>query len=343
MMNNANHILNKLCALEVLEYLKTSKLFSSSNDDVDITSLRTSLGVTDQYINFFKFIIQYLISHNLLNHVNNKIALICHPQDFYDSISLDFSKLPLEGKKALQAVKGIISQYHEILSGKSSPLLALFPNGDIDFLNKELAFIINTQDTIFIKNAALEFISTHISNHPQKKILEVGAGAGSLTWTLQSLLKKVDYVFTDISRFFLLRAKRKADSLGLSTMQFSTLDLNFPSTSQGYLNKNYDFILAYNVMHLVEDIPQSINWLYEVLNDAGHLLLLENTRTPEISSLVWGLLPGWWINNENQSNVVNPLLSTTSWKKILKNSKFSSITYHQASKNTDAVLILLKK
>jgi 2-polyprenyl-3-methyl-5-hydroxy-6-metoxy-1,4-benzoquinol methylase len=78
------------------------------------------------------------------------------------------------------------------------------------------------------------------------RILEVGAGYGTLTWPLLEELRifDVEYVFTDIGQSFLVAAKEEATHRGLSLLTTARLDLNSSPETQGFAWGSFDFVLS---------------------------------------------------------------------------------------------------
>jgi SAM-dependent methyltransferase len=131
-----------------------------------------------------------------------------------------------------------------ILSGDVDPLSLLFSD---DILTQYYAEIC---ETLFQQTA--EYVDLLVHKNPQMRILEVGAGTGSATASVMTVLQHrfTEYVYTDISPSFFSKAKEKFPS---PKMTFKTLDISSDPVQQGYDADTFDLIIAANV-----SIPRKI-------------------------------------------------------------------------------------
>jgi fatty acid synthase, animal type len=111
------------------------------------------------------------------------------------------------------------------------------------------------------------------------RVLEVGAGTGKLTSLLgQALLDAkldecyVDYVSTDIS--FSLAQESVAKS-PLQTMTPMVFDLGMPIENQNLDAGSFDIIVAFDVLHAVSSIHNSLVTLHDLLVPGGYLAIIE--------------------------------------------------------------------
>ncbi|MFI6785109.1 methyltransferase [Micromonospora sp. NPDC050276] len=110
------------------------------------------------------------------------------------------------------------------------------------------------------------------------RILEVGAGVGATTRAVLDALvdTEVDYLFTDVSRFFLASARTLLDDRpGLRVALF---DVNLPPAGPNFTPGSRDVILAANVLHNARHIGRALAALRELLGPGGLLVLVESCR-----------------------------------------------------------------
>lgn len=96
----------------------------------------------------------------------------------------------------------------------------------------------------------------------QDKVLEIGAGTGS---TALELAPAVEHItITDVSPEMIRIGKAKADEKGIGNVDFQVTDAKLHD-----VGGPYDAILAYNVLHLVEDLPGVLERVRDLLAPGG--------------------------------------------------------------------------
>ncbi|MGD0023031.1 MAG: SDR family NAD(P)-dependent oxidoreductase, partial [Xanthobacteraceae bacterium] len=149
------------------------------------------------------------------------------------------------------------------------------------------------------------------------RILEIGGGTGGLTAHILPILPadRTDYLFTDVSPFFLGRAQQRFGSYGF--MRFATLDIERDPQSQDNLAEGFDLVVAGDVLHATADLKRTLRHVHQLLAPDGRLLLLEKHRE-RMSDLVFGLLKGWWLFTDTDLRANSPLLSAGEWQRVLR-------------------------
>jgi pyochelin synthetase len=86
----------------------------------------------------------------------------------------------------------------------------------------------------------------------------------------------VEYVFTDLSQFFLNRAK---ESFGdFPWVRYATLDIDNDYRPQGFSPNSFDAIVMGDVFHATRHVGRTLEALHELLAPGGWLLFAEMTR-----------------------------------------------------------------
>ncbi len=208
-------------------------------------------------------------------------------------------------------------QLADVLRGTKDPLQLLFPGGSLRsieavYQDSPLAQALNglLRDAMVV---ALQSVP------PDRKIriLEVGAGTGATTSYLLSKLTghSIEYVFTDISPLFLARAKQKFRDHG--ALQYALLDIERDPAEQGFANRQFDVIVAANVLHATRDLHQTIRHVGQLIAPDGVLLVLEGTRPERWVDLTFGLTDGWWRFADRDLRPSGPLLREAQWLTLL--------------------------
>lgn len=170
-----------------------------------------------------------------------------------------------------------------------------------DNLLNEFYESISGQDRVYLQAARYMDLLAH--KNPNLKILEVGAGTGSVTRFLLDVLggangkypRFSEYCFTDISPGFFEKAQEKfRDWTG--HLQFKKLNIEENLEAQGFPEEKYDVIVAANVLHATHKMDHTMTNVGKLLKPGGKLVLVEVTGADHALSgpFVFGTLPGWW-------------------------------------------------
>ncbi|GGL11843.1 non-ribosomal peptide synthetase [Sphaerisporangium melleum] len=113
---------------------------------------------------------------------------------------------------------------------------------------------------------------------PPLRVLEAGAGVGGTSAELIPELDghPVEYLFTDLSRFFLTQAAERF--AGRPWVRYGLFDINGDHRAQGYEPNSFDVILCANVLHNSRDAAAVLAGFRELLVPGGWLVFIETTR-----------------------------------------------------------------
>lgn len=167
---------------------------------------------------------------------------------------------------------------------------------------------------------------------PSLKVLEIGAGTGSMTKHVITVLQELerstgtthflDYVYTDISPAFFAKAQTKFQDV-LSRLQFKKLDITQNPADQGFDLGSYDIVIAASVLHATPDLKQTLAHARSLMKPGGHFVLVEMTSVDSLIGLVgFGSISGWW-NSTEQWRQKGPLVTDDIWESLVKDSGFS--------------------
>jgi SAM-dependent methyltransferase len=110
------------------------------------------------------------------------------------------------------------------------------------------------------------------------RILEIGAGTGGTTAHVLPRLpaQGVEYTFTDVGPLFVARARERfaAQRAG---MRFEVLDLERDPEAQGFAGRQFDVVIASNVMHATARLRDTLARVRRLLTPGGLLAMLEVT------------------------------------------------------------------
>lgn len=115
-------------------------------------------------------------------------------------------------------------------------------------------------------------------------VLEVGAGTGLVTRALARSARQV--VATDYSRAMIEVLLDRVEQEGLRNVKACQIDLYALPGDLG----SFDAVVAANVLHLVEDLPEAIVALGRALNPGGRLLVPTNCYGESLAARALGRL-----------------------------------------------------
>ncbi len=245
-----------------------------------------------------------------------------------------------QGKRATVALLEVcLRALPEILLGKRPATSVIFPNSSMvlvegiykdnlvsDYFNEVLA------------EAAVAYLRERRADDPrtQLRILEIGAGTGGSTASILARLEPyrahiAEYCYSDISNSFLFHAESKFVP-GFPFVRTQLFDVEKPLARQQFPAGGYDLAIATNVLHATRKIRRTLRNTKAVLRKRGLLLLNEVSRKTLFAHLTFGLLEGWWLNEDDFLRIPgSPGLNAQSWREILESEGMLPVVFPVAA------------
>ena len=214
----------------------------------------------------------------------------------------------------------------EALRGELDPLQLLFPGGSLDTAER----MYRDSPVANIYNGLMaELIATATAMRPMGRalrILEIGAGTGSSTAHIAPRLPRdgVEYTFTDVGPSFVARGRERFGSYGF--MRFEVLDLERDPQLQGFAGRQFDIVIATNVIHATRELRATLGRVRNLLAPGGLLAMLEITGPLRWHDLTLGLTPGWWSFSDLDLRSDHCSLSPQRWLGLLRSCGFDACT-----------------
>ncbi|MBM7367312.1 non-ribosomal peptide synthetase [Gordonia hydrophobica] len=212
------------------------------------------------------------------------------------------------GDRQLAYVEECLHSLEGLLNGSVDPLALLFPGGELEvaraaYDDNLLARYLNGVCAAGMRAAA--------SGRSSLRVLEVGGGVGGTTRTVLDELAghRVDYLFTDVSRFFLDAAEQRWPQV--STALFDVNDDRAPSTD------GFDVILCANVLHNAHDIPAAVARLRRLLRPGGALAIIDSTAPSAALMATMEFKEGLADRRDLRAETGSPFLLLSQWCDVL--------------------------
>jgi thioester reductase-like protein len=222
-----------------------------------------------------------------------------------------------------------------VLKGDVNPVHLIFPEGSLSTAEHMY------QDSPFARfsNAvARQAICKVIEQVPRGRgirILEVGAGTGGLTSYVLPRLPagRTEYVFTDLSNHFFVKAQEKFAAYPF--VKYQKLDVGHDPIPQGFAEHSFDIVIASHVLHATSDLRQTLSNVRTLMASEGLLFFLEMVRPPRWIDLVFGLTDGWWLYSDTDLRPNYPLLTFDAWEHLLTQLGFTQTQDVYAARSRD--------
>lgn len=124
--------------------------------------------------------------------------------------------------------------------------------------------------------------------NPTDRVLEFGCGTGS---TALLLAENVDHIIaSDLSENMLAQGRIKASAQNAGNIEFHQAGLSDDS----FDDQSFDVVMAFNLLHLVADIPAAMDSMAKLLKPGGILItktpcLAEKTVPLKVRMMMWVL------------------------------------------------------
>jgi acyl transferase domain-containing protein len=221
------------------------------------------------------------------------------------------------GTNAATAMYKILTNISSIFTGKVGALEVLLAN---DTLARLYNFMDECDRSLFLQHLA--------HSKPNLRILEIGAGTGATTASMLKDLVLPDgsgqvlysqYTYTDISPSFFVAARERFKAA--VNMEFMRLDISQDPAEQGFDGRQYDLVVATNVIHATPSLQVSLSHIRSMLAPDGRLLLLDLDSQSKWVNFVFGTLEGWWYGLTD-GRCDEPYISPERWVHELKEAGF---------------------
>lgn len=241
-------------------------------------------------------------------------------------------KLPAEAAPFQWLARGI-GGLKSFIAGKAYGEEVMFPWNDFSLV-EDVYF--SSKVYGFWSNMAGKAVKRIIEDKYDGKVtaLEVGAGTGNGTYNVFENTENVNdkfakYIFTDISRALIKKAKKNDYFKKFDFIDYQVLDFTKDFEAQNIQKSIADIVLAVNVLHATDDLDVGCKALYDLVKEGGYVVLGE-IAPPEGSlyrymELTFGLLASYNKYDDMQNRSECPIVRPDKWIELFKKAGFKDV------------------
>lgn len=257
--------------------------------------LRKKLGIIPLHYNLFSRIMEHLTMQNIFKLENGKYKFNAVPDigKSKDKMVLAKKEFPeFSAELAMVDLSG--PELQNLLTGKKDPIEFLFADENRHVLTDYYSEAYTFDKYHQLMAEGVKNLIAKLPEYQTLRILEIGAGTGSITKMILPLLPadRSEYFFTDISLDFMHQARDRFAEYQF--VEYQAFDITKDIEKQQLVPGSYDLVIASNVIHSTPDVIKSLNAVRKLLATGGNFMMLEVTNTSMYPDLVFGLTEGWW-------------------------------------------------
>lgn len=218
----------------------------------------------------------------------------------------------------------------ELMNDSQQAALLLFPEGRMNvanalyrdtlmarYLNKSVGEAVMR---IAAKKQAT-FSPLTADSKDSLRILEVGAGTGATTDVVVERLKtsvskqlNLEYLYTDVSHFFLSTARERFKDC--PWMSFQTVDIDKNLFAQGLTPGSVDIVIAAGMLNNASDTDQVMHDLMQSLAPGGWMVITEPTR--EFVEMLISQAFMMTLPEDDRKNTQSTFMSVQQWLDVIQ-------------------------
>lgn len=278
---------NQTSIMDILAAFQRGDIFYSAEEKYTFEEVMTKLKVQPQFERLLKRWLNVLCKENImkfdLQNATYQLDVLYSKDENEEKWKKLYeieSKLHY-GTKLIQYLEESNKYMLELLQGDVGALDLFFPKGETD--TAMAAYhdnIVNLALNNIAKESIINIVREYKVKKPKKtvRILEIGAGVGGTSVDLIPALDGmgVEYFFTDISNFFLNKAKETFKEY--EWVKYGLFDINQDYIKQGIEPFSFDVIICANVLHNSNNINTVLRKLKEISKPDSYLIVIEATK-----------------------------------------------------------------
>jgi SAM-dependent methyltransferase len=268
--------LDRVALLTMAHTLRRVGLFASDGAEHDLDQIYRAIAVVPRHRTIVRRWLRALCRNDMLterDQVYNGLIPVSVAEVDNALAGLDVIAGGLEqGPGMAGFFRSSASYLPELLRDVVSLQALLFTDGDMDVAHDVYQRNLSSRYTNEVAAAVIAELAATTS---PLRVVEVGAGVGGTTAAVLKAMegRQVDYLFTDVTRFFLTSAR---DRFGhLPWLRRGLLDINRDFADQGYRPGSADVVLAANVLHNAHHTTGVLSRIRDLVGPGGWVVFVE--------------------------------------------------------------------
>jgi pyochelin synthetase len=280
--------LDGVARLAMLDAFRRCRLFERPSDAHDLGEILDAMQAAPRHHRVVRRWLRTLCDHGMLvreagtgRWTGARAVTRADIEDAWRDVDERQAALDPASSAVHDYFKASTANLAELLRGETAGAVQLlFPGGSLDVTDSLYNVTrFNRWANRIVAAAARAVAAGHAAG--PLRVLEVGAGVGGTSKDVIPALDgfDVDYLFTDLSRFFLNRATETFAAY--PWVRTATLDIDEDIRAQGFAPNSFDVVILGDVLHATRHVGRSLDNLRSLLAPGGWLLFAEMTRDHE--------------------------------------------------------------
>lgn len=229
------------------------------------------------------------------------------------------------GDDLLAYVGECIQNLPGLWAGVVDPLGLLFPEGTVDTATAAYRDnLVSRYTNQLVVSGVAARASPAAATRPLR-VLEIGAGVGGTSADLVAALAPYDvcYTFTDVSNFFLVRARQVFAEHDF--LDYRLFDINRSPAEQGFAASSFDIVVCANVLHNAVNIDDTLVTLNRLMAPGGSLVFIDATAVNHPLMISMEFKEGLHGFTDVRAGTNSAFLSYAQWHDALARSPFGEV------------------
>ena len=313
----------------ICESLENMGMDFSVGAKINVEELKTKLSVIDKQARLFNHMFVLLERVGIIKGGKGNYTVAKNPQFQNSGIWMTelAAKFPqFHHESTLLGRCG--PEIQGVLQGTVDPIQLIFPedqwDGIVQYYVEGFAFGKYND----IASRAVKELIARLPEDQTLRVLEIGAGTGGMSQAILPVLPadRTEYVYTDLSHMFMLKAQQRFAKYPF--VKYQILDIESNPGDQGFDLNSFDLIIASDVLHATRRLDVTLANVQNLLASEGVLMMLEVTNNPVYLDFIFGMTEGWWLYEDLDIRPDHATMGPEAWKQVLETNKFHDIAYY---------------